>query len=256
MGNSAVNDILTRLPFASFDDFLHRLDSRSCGKTQVEALIKIGAFDSLKIQTSDSIDIYGDRAALMTAYHDSRILDKVSPAKLAKMDEQARRDHVAAWREKNADKPSYIKEFTVPDFTDDSVVYQIEQELVGNYVTIDPMMRYVNALESVGALRSPLEIEDVEPGAEFTVGGQVTKLRVHTIQKAGRYKGKTMAFITVNWNDEEFEVTAFPDTWASTKLLITEGAPVACTAVRDERGSRLKSVERLDILFNEVRSGT
>ena len=256
VGNSAVNDILTRRPFASFDDFLHRLDSRSCGKTQVEALIKIGAFDSLKIQTSDSIDIYGDRAALMTAYHDSRILDKVSPAKLAKMDEQARRDHVAAWREKNADKPSYIKEFTVPDFTDDSVVYQIEQELVGNYVTIDPMMRYVNALESVGALRSPLEIEDVEPGAEFTVGGQVTKLRVHTIQKAGRYKGKTMAFITVNWNDEEFEVTAFPDTWASTKLLITEGAPVACTAVRDERGSRLKSVERLDILFNEVRSGT
>ena len=134
------------------------------------------------------------------------------------------------------------------------MVYAIEQELVGNYVTIDPMMRYLDALESIGAVRSPLDLEDIPQGGEFVIGGQVTKLRVHTIQKAGRYKGKHMAFITVNWNDEEFEVTAFPDTWASTKLIITEGAPVACAAIKDERGSRLKSVERLDILFNELRS--
>lgn len=254
VGAAAVTDILSARPFTSFADFLQRMNSRTCGKTQVEALIKIGAFDSLKIQTADGTDIYGDRTALMTAYHDNRILEKVAPAKLAKMDDQARHDHVAAWRAKNADKPSYLKEFSVPDFTDEAVVYAIEQELVGNYVTIDPMMRYIPALEAVQALRSPLELEDVEQGAEFIIGGQISKLRVHTIQKEGRYKGKHMAFITVNWNDEEFEVTAFPEVWASTKLIMTEGAPVACTAIRDERGSRLKSVERLDILFNELRS--
>ena len=254
VGSAAVTDILASRPYDSFADFLNRINSRTCGKTQVEALIKIGAFDSLKMQSTD-FDVYGDRTAIMTAYHDHRILDKVAPAKLAKMDAHQRREHVSAWRAKNADKPTYLKEFTVPDFADEAVVYQIEQELVGNYVTIDPMMKYLGALEAVNALRSPLDIEDVEQGGEFTIGGQVSKLRVHTIQKAGRYKGKTMAFITVNWNDEEFEVTAFPDTWASTKLILAEGAPVACTAIRDERGSRLKSVERLDLLWSELRSG-
>lgn len=244
VGSAAVTSILNARPFVDFDDFLKRSDSRACGKAVVEALISIGAFDSMN----------PDRTALMTAYHDNRILDKVAPAKLAKMNGDDRVEHVAAWRAKNADKPSFIKEFTVPDFSDEAVVYAIEQELVGNYVTIDPMMKYLDALEAVGAVRSQLDVDDIAQGAEFCVGGQVSKLRVHTIQKAGRYKGKHMAFITVNWNDEEFEVTAFPEIWANTKLLITEGAPVVCAVIRDERGSRLKSVERLDILWNEIRS--
>jgi DNA polymerase-3 subunit alpha len=242
VGASAVTDILSARPFVDFDDFLSRINSRSCGKTQVEALIKIGAFDSI-----DS-----DRTALMIAYHDNRILDKVAPAKLAKMTTEERVEHVKAWREKHGDKPSFKKDFAVPDFADEAVVYAIEQELVGNFVTIDPMMKYLDALDAIGAVRSQNEIDDVEQGAEFIIGGQITKMRVHTIQKAGRYKGKQMAFLTVEWNEQEFEVTAFPDTWASTKLILSEGAPVACTAIRDERGPRLKSVERLDLLWREV----
>lgn len=253
VGAAAVTDILAARPFDSFVDFLRRANPRTCGKTVVEALIKIGAFDSLKIQTADGTDIYGDRTALMTAYHDHRILEKVSPPKLAKMDEPTRREHVRTWREKNADKPSYLKEFVVPDFSDEAVVYAIEQELVGTFVTIDPLYRYLDALESLNALRSPQEMDEVDHGAEVIIGGQVSGLRLHTIQKAGRYKGKTMAFITINWNGEEFEVTAFPEVWASVKLIVTEGSPVACTAIRDERGAHLKSVERLDLLWKEVR---
>ena len=245
VGSAAVTSILNARPFADFNDFLRRADSRACGKAVVEALIKIGAFDTMN----------PDRTELMTAYHDNRILDKVAPAKLAKMEDDERVTHVAAWRAKHDGEASYVKEFTVPDFADEAVVYQIEQELVGNYVTIDPMMKYLDALDSIGALRSPHDLDDIAKGQELIVGGQVTKLRVHTIQKAGRYKGKNMAFITIEWNEQEFEVTAFPDMWASTKLIITEGAPVACTVTRDERGCQLKSVERLDLLWREVSNG-
>ena len=244
VGNAAVNDILILRPFSSFDDFLKRGVTRSLGKGVVESLIKIGAFDT-----------FGDRTTLMTAYHDNRILDKVAPGKLAKMDADERVAHVAAWRAKHDGEDSYIKDFTVPDFTDDEVVYAIEQELVGNYVTIDPMMRYLDALEASHAIRTPADMDEMEPGTVFVIGGQLTKIRPHVIQKAGKYKGKTMAFLTVFWNEEEFEVTAFPEVWDSTKILLREGKPVACQVVRDNRGAHLAGVERLDILFDDVRSG-
>lgn len=242
VGAAAVNAILRRRPFTGIADFLDRVDTRACGKTQVEALIKIGAFDSLS----------PDRTRLMTTYHDRRILDKVAPAKLAKMTAPERVDHVRAWREKNADKPSFLKDFAVPDFTDEAVVYAIEQELVGNYVTIDPMMKYLDALEGVGAVRSRAEMEEVPPGENFIIGGQLSKIRVHTIQKPGRYRGRQMAFLSVMWNEDEFEMTAFPDVWASVKLIVSEGSPVACHVVRDERGANLKSLNRLDILWQEA----
>jgi DNA polymerase-3 subunit alpha len=243
VGNSAVSEILARRPFASFDDFLSRVRTNACGKTQIEALIKIGAFDA-----------FGDRTALMTAYHDRRILDKMAPGKLAKMDADEQVIHVATWRAKHAGEESYVKEFAVPDFADDDVVYTIEQELVGNYVTIDPMMRYLDALEATGAVRSPAEMEEIQTGDDFVIGGQLTKIRTHTIQKAGRYKGKTMAFLTVFWNEEEFEVTAFPEVWLGVKTVLKEGKPVACHVVRDDRGAHLRTVERLDLLFDEMRS--
>lgn len=244
MGNAAVDELLRLRPFTDFTDFLTRATSRTLGKGVVEALIKIGAFDTMN----------PDRTALMTAYHDSRILDKVAPGKLAKMDADERVAHIAAWRAKHDGEASYIKDFSVPDFTDDEVVYQIEQELVGNYVTIDPMMRYLDALEASGAIRTPSEMEELETGTPFVIGGQLTKIRPHVIQKAGRYKGKTMAFLTVFWNEEEFEVTAFPEIWDSTKILLKEGRPVACQVVRDNRGAHLNGVERLDLLFDELRS--
>jgi len=239
VGGAAVNSILFKREgrsFLSLDDFL---DRTGCGKTQVEALISIGAFDKL----------CGDRTQLMTAYHDRRILDKVAPAKRAKMSKQDCVEHVAAWRAKHAGSPSYIKEFTVPDFSDEGAVYRIEQELVGTFVTVDPMMRYLDALENAKALHSVHEMDDIEVGAGFVIGGQVTKVKVHKIQKAGRYKGKEMAFITVEWNGEEFEVTAFPEAWSSAKFLVTEGAPVAFGVVRDDRGAHLVRVERLDLIF-------
>lgn len=243
VGSSAVTEILRTRPYDNFADFLARTSTKACGKTQVEALIKIGAFDS-----------FGDRATLMTSYHDQRILDKVAPGKLAKMDAADRVAHVAAWRAKHDGNPGYVKEFTVPDFSDEDVVYAIEQELVGNFVTIDPMMRYLDALESIGAVRSPAEMEEVPAGGEFVIGGQLTKIRTHTIQKAGKFRGKTMAFLTVNWNEEEFEVTTFPEVWGNVASILREGKPVACHVVRDGRGAHLRTVERLDILFDEIRS--
>lgn len=237
LGSATVDEIMLKRPFSDVSDFIARVSPGRLGKSQVEALIKIGAFDSLN----------PDRHAVMTAYHDNRILEKVAPAKLAKMDEETRVSHVAAWREKHKDDASYLREFSIPDLSDEAVIYEIEKELVGTYVTVDPMGKYVAALDSM-AVKSPDEVRGKEPGERFVIGGEVTAVKTHVIKKTGRFKDREMAFIQVTWNEQDYEVTAFPDSWARCRVLINEGDPVALDVKKMNRGCELMSLERLDLL--------
>ena len=57
-----------------------------------------------------------------------------------------------------------------------------------------------------------------------------------------------MAFLTVRWAEEDFEIVAFADGWESNKrMLQATGVPVACEVIRlSGRGCQLSTVERLD----------
>lgn len=240
VGPASVSEVLRRRPYHSMDDFLRKVDSRQVGKTQVEALISIGAFDTID----------PDRTKMLTAYHDHRILEKVAPGKLAKMTPEQKVVHVAEWRAKHDGEPNYLKEFYVPDFTNEMVIYEIEKELVGNFVTVDPLNRYVGALNEV-AVKNTDEFRAIPPGDNFYIGGQVSALRTINVKKKGRFEGREMAFITVTWNEEEFEATAFPDVWDRCRLLIKVGLPMILAVSKMDRGCCLTGVERLDLLWNE-----
>jgi DNA polymerase-3 subunit alpha len=135
-------------------------------------------------------------------------------------------------------------QLTIPDFSDEKTMYEIEQELVGNYVTIDPMQKYVTALEAE-AIRHPDEMKHFAINDLLIVGGMVTK-----IKKWKTKKDKDMAFVTVEWQGEDFEVTVFPDAWASCKTLIKVGAPVVLQCIKLERGCMLNTMERLDMVWS------
>ena len=57
-----------------------------------------------------------------------------------------------------------------------------------------------------------------------------------------------MAFLVVSWNEEDFDVTVFPEEWSSCQNLLKVGAPVACQCIRLERGCCLQALERLDLM--------
>jgi DNA polymerase-3 subunit alpha len=131
----------------------------------------------------------------------------------------------------------------IPDFSDEKVVYEIEKELVGNYVTVDPMAKYVNALEAV-CIQYPEDMKNFGINDLFYVGGMVTRIRHHKTKG-----GKDMAFMALSWNEQEFDVIVFPDSWVSVKNIVSVGVPVACQVIKLENGCCLSTLERLDLVI-------
>ena len=236
VGPAAIKAILRARPFVSFDDYLRRVSGYGVSKTVLVNLISVGALDSL-----------GDRRDMLLHLQRRRILESISPNKLAAMSPEQKDELVA---KKLTEEPEKW-EIPIPDFSDAQVVGKIEEELLGSLVTVDPMAPYTKTLEA-NAVSHPDEIDRVPVGDTFDVGGQVTKVKEHTIQKQGRSFGRKMAFLTMAWNEEEFEVVAFPDTWDRVKALFVPGSPVLCRAKRTDRGASLEGVYRLDLLFDEV----
>lgn len=233
VGAAVCRSIERARPFTDFNDYLARAgEAASLGA--VTNLIHIGALDSL-----------GTREDLLRQLERHRVLEKVSPNKLAKLTED-QKDEI--WAEKVAKYPGqYAVE--IPDFSDPEVVYEIEQRLVGTHVTVDPMGRYLHALDSV-AIREPTDMSTIPVGNEFIIGGQIAGIRP-TVTKKGRNPGQDMAHMVVRWNEADFRIVVFPDAWANTKRLLAVGAPVACKVKRLESGCCLQSVERLDLLWKE-----
>lgn len=249
VGDAAVIKILKTRPFISLEDLITK---SGLGKTQMEALICIGACDDMMGAAQDGAargtieSIAHARSNAMVSYHDKRILDKVAEGKRAKFTPEDEVIHVAAWRDKHRGEPAYEAEFIVPDFSDPAVVYAIEQQLVGNYVTQDPMGHYEDTLNNYGAITETEQLFEFQRNEEFVIGGQVTSVSTTKIKKAGRNQGKEMAFIVVTRNEQDFEITVFTEAWEANWTLLEEGAPVACVVIRDGRGCNLKVLQRLD----------
>lgn len=254
VGNVAVKAILKARPYASFEDYLARAQGWAVNKTVLGNLIRIGAFDSLEYNEARDGDWRpGCRARLMQSFHDWRLWMDVAEGKRAKMDAAARAAHIEHLYRKRFEqkgKAWFDAEFAVPDFADPQVVHTIETELVGTFILVDPMEPYLEALDAV-AIKDPAEIDDRPVGDIFVIGGQISKIKRHTIAR-GRFKGKEMAFLGVTYNDADFDITVFNETWNAVKVLIEEGAPVACQVIRDDRGCHLSSLERLDLLWKEA----
>jgi DNA polymerase-3 subunit alpha len=216
-------------PYRSLVDYLGRA-GKGASKGVVYNLIKIGAFDSL-----------GDRKDLILELEYERCIEDLSqrtkddPVKL-----------VEIVNRRMANNPTqYCLE--IPDFDDPQVIYEIENELVGNYITVDPMGEY-EPMIAQHCISDPSEIDDYRPKDEFCIGGQLTGAKEHVIKKEGRNKGRVMAFLTVQWNELDFDITVFPELWEQTRDLLKVGVPVILFVARDDRGCHLKDMERLDLL--------
>ncbi len=244
VGAAATKAIAAHRPFVSPQDFFER---SGVNRTVAVNLIKIGALDSLEYTPARDGDWRpACRSRLLQQFYDHTVWMGVAEGKRAKMDAAQRAELLGQWYLKHSADVDFDKDFHIPDFSDPDVVYAIEQELVGTHVLVDPMEPYLAALDAVSA-KSPADVEDHAVGDVFVIGGQITKVKPITTKG-----GKKMGFIAVMFNEQEFDITVFSEAWASTRSLLKEGAPVACTVIRDERGCHLSGLERLDILWRSA----
>jgi DNA polymerase-3 subunit alpha len=229
IGSSVVSDIVNNRPYRSIADYLDRTSMNQGGKKGVvDSLIKVGAFDG----------IGDDRQAMLDEVYFRRAAAEVSPNKWAKLSEDERRLIVSEkWERKPDDYPRF-------DFGSEAFIVETEVDLLGTYVSVDPMARYAPMIEGV-CINHPSDIDDQETGSRFVIGGELTKVRMHK-----QRNGKDMAFLSVRWAEEDFDVVAFADGWeANQRMLQNTGVPVACEVIKlPNKGCQLSVVERLDWL--------
>lgn len=230
IGDSVIPDIVNNRPYRSLDDFLSRT-AKSGGRKKgvVDALVKVGAFESIDP---------ADRADQLERVYWHRAGSEVAPTKWEGLDFDARD---AIVRGKWAAKPESYPTF---DFRDEDKIVEMETEMLGSHISVDPMAKYAAMIEGE-CIRHPMDYDDYETGAFFNIGGKLIKARQH-MQKNGRQ----MAFLTIAWAEEEFEVLAFADAWERCRGLLKVGKPVACIVIKlKESGASLSSVVRLDTIL-------
>lgn len=134
------------------------------------------------------------------------------------------------------------KEFEPIDFSDDDVLYSIELDLVGDFISHDPMEKYAKAIESM-CVMSNEEMESYLPNESLNIGGQITACRTHICKS-----GEEMAFVEVTYNSEPFSINFFPRNWSQSKPLVEIGKPVVVVCKKLENGVCSSHVERLDMI--------
>jgi len=231
IGASAMPEIIAGRPYTGIEDYLSRVTtSGGAKKGVIDSLVKVGAFDTLD----------ADRMRVLDDVYYHRAASEVSPNKWAGLSEDERSTIVSdKWVARPDDYPHF-------DFSDERYLHAMETELLGTHVSVDPMARWAPMIEGE-CLSHPLDVDDQPTGSRFTVGGELTKVKVHK-----QRNGKEMAFLGIRWAEEDFEVVAFADGWEANKRMLTEvGAPVACDVVKLQgKGCQLLVAMRLDWINN------
>jgi DNA polymerase-3 subunit alpha len=138
---------------------------------------------------------------------------------------------------------TYLKpqdQIAIPDFNKEETIQEIEFDLLGCYLASDPMDKYTNIINAECASH-PEEMAELQFHHYINIGGRISRVHEHTTKR-----GDPMAWITIEWNNHEFEVVVFPRAFAGYKYFIEEGKPVVCRVQKLERGCHLIELVRLD----------
>jgi DNA polymerase III subunit alpha len=199
VGEKAVEAIIeerkNRGPFASLYDFCERVDQRQVTRGTMEALVKCGAFSTLKAKRAQLLAIL-DRAVEMGQQSQQ---DK-------RMGQLSMFGAASSETSKPADVLPNLEEFPSAE------LLKFEKEFLGFYITDHPLTEHESALASY-ATASTREAKNLAEGTEVTIGGMINKIK-RTITKSGRSAGQPMAILTLEDLDGQIEATIFAENLA------------------------------------------
>ncbi len=219
-------------PFASFDDFVVRVDGRAINKRVLEHLVKTGAFDfsgASRKQLFESIDsaLAGaaaqarDQAAGQHSFLD--LLAEPAPTK-----RKSEASTVTAQRAAAAD-----------DFTSAERL-QFEKELLGFYVSGHPLNAFSGLAE---ALCTHNEDNILLEGdrVEFRLAGLVTGIT----KRLSKRDNRPWAFFTLASKRGTLSVNMYADAYETYGKLLAENLPVVAlgSVMRGNDGARLNIKE-------------
>ena len=184
VGHNAALSILEHAPYSSFEDFVDRSGANSA---VMRALINAGVFR----------EIYPNRRDLLNRYECGDFRDNLFGEALSLENRTSA---------------------AVPDY-DEKELQEVETELLGMPLTVDPFARYRDML---GPLAATLETMDDMATAGYDTP-HVFLVRVKDVRQH-KSKGGMMAFLKFQTDsDEEFECTCFAKMWQASQQFVKTG---------------------------------
>ncbi|HOG01157.1 MAG: DNA polymerase III subunit alpha [Firmicutes bacterium ADurb.Bin248] len=209
VGESAMKQIIASRekdgPFASFDDFLRR--AGDINKRMLEAMIKVGCFDSLGAKRKQLLDVC--ERALAAAANEKK---QTALGQLSLFDFGG---SGGGMKLVSALAP-------LPDVPEYPMAYllELEHETLGIYLSGHPLNEYADALSSIPDRAGVLiENEDglKQEGDRVRLGGII----VHVSRKMTRSGSGVMAYCTLEDMTGSIECLAFPSVYAKYGSLLS-----------------------------------
>jgi DNA polymerase-3 subunit alpha len=221
--------------YTSLYDFTERVDLRLVNRSTIEALVKCGAFSSLKAK----------RAQLL------QVLDRAVEA--GQQSQQDKRSGQAALFGAPADSaPSAARMMgaALPDVDElpDAELLKFEKELLGFYITSHPLTEHQAALDHYSTA-STKEAMTISEGTEVLIGGMINRVK-KVLTKHGRSAGMPMAIITLEDLEGQIDGTLFAETFAD--VCQRYPSAVANESIVFVRGKVDRKRETPSLLVNEV----
>lgn len=204
--------------YASFQDFLDRVDLGVLNRRTVESLIKAGAFDSTG----------APRKGLMAVYE--QMLDAIVTRRRA--------EEMGQYSLFGGDEPSVESGVVeIPDMEwDQRTKLAFEKEMLGLYVSDHPLLGVGPALRALVTTGVP-GIFDESDGTQVTVGGLVG-----AVSRRYTRKGELMLFFQLEDLEGSIEVVAFPRTVNESGPLVRDDAVLVVSGRVDQRGDDTKLI--------------
>jgi DNA polymerase-3 subunit alpha len=187
--------------FSSLDDLAARVDLRRVGKRALEALVKVGALDTM-----------GERVAVLNS------LDAILSVSTSAF--RAREAGQISMFASSAGAPVETIRLAAGGTVTKRTMLDWEKELLGLYVSDHPLSAYLDQLQDVVTHYSA-ELTEPVNGAHVKVAGMVVHVRPFQTRR-----GKAMAFATIEDLQGSIELILFPSVWEKVKSVVEDGAVV------------------------------
>lgn len=204
VGKAAIEAILESREngeFASFADFLSRVDGRRVNKKVLESLIKVGAMSN-----------FGGRASLLASMDELR--NKIKST----ADSQQ-----GLFTAAEDEKVKYSADLTfndVPEFSDQEL-QSLERQLLGLSLSAKPLSELLEPFSGFGTHKiSELSI-DFPKTETVKIAGVVSAVRVVVTKKSAQ----EMAFVKFQDETGAIDLVVFPKLFASTKSSWVDNTP-------------------------------
>jgi DNA polymerase-3 subunit alpha len=186
--------------YASFGDFLAKVDANVCNKKTIESLVKAGAFDSLS----------HSRKGLMAIHLEA--IDSVIETKRA--------EAIGQFDLFGSDTISQVAglDIEIPNTEwDKSTLLTFEREMLGLYVSDHPLLGVEHVLRSHTDMSISELLDDGPQDGVVTIGGLITG-----IQRKVSRQGASWAVVNVEDLEGAIEVLFFSNTYNQYALSLTE----------------------------------